>query len=80
MPRVTFRENREVKDHTGKVVQSFEAGKTYEMTDDIAYRWTRRQVAYLATEKPPAKPKELEPEKDKDTKTFAKRKAPINKT
>ena len=76
MPKVTFTENREVKDHEGKVVQSFEAGKTYDMTDDIAYRWIRRQVAYKATEKP--KPKEKPPEKkEKDDKTFGKRTPPI---
>ena len=76
MPRVTFTENREITDHTGKVTQSFEAGKTYEMTDDIAYRWIRRQVAHEATEKP--KPKEKPPEKkEKDETTFAKRKPPI---
>jgi hypothetical protein len=78
MPKVTFTETREVVGPDGKVAQSYEAGKTYDMTDDIAYRWIRRQVAYLATEKPVAKPK-AEEQKEADPKVFAKRKPPSNK-
>lgn len=76
MPKVTFTESRDVKDHTGKVVQSFAAGKTYDMSEDIAYRWIRRQVAHLAAEKPAAKPKEELP-KEEDPKVFGKRKPPV---
>ena len=79
MPKVTFTQSRDVKDHTGKVVQSFVAGKTYDMTDDIAYRWIRRQVAHLAAEKPAAKP-QVEVQKEEDPKVFGKRKPPVNKT
>ena len=79
MPKVTFTENREVADHTGKVVQSYKAGKTYDMTDDIAYRWIRRQVAYEATAKPKVpKPKEERKEEEEPT-TFGKRKPPVTK-
>ena len=76
MPKVTFTKNREVLDHDGNVTESYEAGKTYDLPDNIAYRYIRRQIAHKATEKP--KPKEKPPEKkEKDETTFAKRKPPI---
>jgi hypothetical protein len=54
-----FTEDREVKDHEGKVVEAYEAGKTYPFENASSVQhWLNRQVAEEvdAPAKGPAKP------------------------
>jgi len=45
MGSVRFLVDREVQDHTGKIVKSFKAGEVYQLRDDVCDRWVRRQAA-----------------------------------
>ena len=47
--RVRFLERREVKDHNGQVIESFELGRVYSMAPASAERWVRRSVAERVT-------------------------------
>ena len=82
MPKIKFLDDRDVTDETGKTTQSYKAGKVYDLSDAIAYRWVRRQVA-VPVEEPAEKPKvekKPKPKEEEDPAVFAKRQPPANKT
>ena len=85
MPKIKFLVDRNITDETGKTTQSYKAGKVYDLSDAIAYRWVRRQVAVPVEEpaeepKATKKPKATEKTEEEDPKVFAKRQPPANKT
>lgn len=43
--KVRFTENREVKDGAGNVIDKFQEGGTYELTEDSARHWLNRNAA-----------------------------------
>lgn len=47
--KITFLVTKAVKDHSGKIVDEFEKGKSYDLVTASAERWLRRGVAELTT-------------------------------
>jgi hypothetical protein len=45
VPVVRFTEDKDVRDHLGRVVQSFRAGQVVELSAASARRWLRRHAA-----------------------------------
>lgn len=69
---VRFLVDATVRDHTGAVTQTFEAGECYDLPDASARRWVRRAMAEivpagdLASLQPPDEPPEEEAPVDPD--------------